>query len=171
MKLYCGFKLDDTITTMVKHAMKRAEVEWPLVLVDEDRLHVTTAFLGDMLLQDAKNILQSARHVRPFYCRVGAADSFPGVLYLGVQSLGAHAVRDLQFDAYRQLTGKALWPLPYKPHLTLAKAVGSKASAQEPLTRAANRIQDLAAGSCLVQQLILFEKSEHLHTITLQETK
>lgn len=169
MKLYCGFKLDDSITSMVKHAMRQASVEWPLVLVDEDRLHITTAFLGDLPLQDAKNILRSAAHVSPFYCRVGAPDVFPGVLYLGVQSDGAHAVRELQAEAFKKLTGKALWPSPYKPHLTLAKAEGSKAAAKEPLYRAANRITDLAAGSCLVQQLILFEKSEHLHTITLQE--
>lgn len=169
MKLYCGFKLDDSIVNVIQHAMEAAKVELPLVITAKDRLHVTTAFLGEMDEQDARNILRSAAGEHWFYCCIGKPNSWPGILYFQVQSNGAERVRNKQAASFQRLTGRSLWPSVFVPHVTLAKTEGPKAGADKQVQEALSRIEEYCPGSFAVRQLCLFHKAQVIETITLQE--
>jgi len=172
MKLYCAFKLDTSLTTMVKHAMQVVNTPdlHPLELIQEDRIHITTAFLGEVSVEEAKEVLRESSDEFEFYCRVGAPGSFPGVLYLSVESVGAYRVRSRQADVYLKECGRKLWPAQYVPHVTLAKRIeGTKVDASAALGKAMLKLRDFVGGACLVKSIGLYHKSECLYELPLRE--
>ena len=170
MKLYCGFKLDHMTECMVKAAMTLANPIAPLTLVPEDRLHITTAFLGELDEVTASDILKAAAGVSTFSCKLGAPSSFPSVLYLSVVCTSARMVRDRQAERYKQLTGRTLWPKEYVPHLTIAKSdFKADRNLLAPLINdAKSKIDDFDSGEFLVDTLYLFHKSEVIDSVKLQ---
>lgn len=168
-KLYCAFKLDDSINAMVRHAMQRVEGLQPLETTPVDRIHVTTAFLGEIPLEQGADVLRACADELQFYCRVGGPGTFTGVLYLTVESVGAHRLRTLQAEAYGKVCGRRLWPAQYVPHVTVAKrAEGDKRDPKAALALGSKMIHDINPGSCLVTHIGLYTKSDCLYEIPLR---
>jgi 2'-5' RNA ligase len=179
MKLYCAFKLSQEINNVVKgYIVDYCSDKPPLEPTELDRLHVTTVFLGEMDLEQAKKILHVAEDLYSFEVMMGSILTMANrVLYLDIIPLGdmLGQLQKAQADYYKYLTGRNIWPAGYEPHLTLAKAPGagnmaSHKALMEVSTALRNESPSDAQGAslrCRVGSIGLYTKSTLLDEVQL----
>lgn len=173
MKLYLGFRLDSQLTariaTMIDTYCARRE---PLEPVPADRIHITTLFLGDVPVATAKSILtRTASERTPFDVFIGAAASFPTVLYLSVDEPKGmlELLHRRQATEFSLLSGKLPGHTIYTPHVTLAKGRKQSETLRDMIDLAKHRIGPGPEVWSSISSLCLFHKSEILDEVQLQE--
>lgn len=129
-KLYCAVKIgrahEEKVVEYLEKFKERGVFE-RLECVEPKRLHVTTAFLGEIPQAQAEAVLKSAEGLAPFDCFLGEAMSFGSkVLILRAYGSGLLVLNRRHKDAYWGQTGRNLsGGQKYVPHLTLAKHDGA----------------------------------------------
>lgn len=166
MKYYIAFKVGEAATKRAQRFISAHCVgNHPLVPTPLDRIHVTTAFLGEMEESQAKAILHVSTpfRMKSFSVNIGGLRAFqPRVLYASVScpTSALDDLREFQAHFYHKLTGKHLYPAAYTPHLTLAKTEGKESAKQEiNEILASAAAENWEQGPCYVNAIGLYTKS------------
>ena len=136
-----------------------AKVRW----VEDENLHLTLHFLGDVLNTDLMRVCDTVQNVadqfEPFPIDICGVGAFPRVtqpraIWLGVDVSGAKKLRELHFELRDALDaiGVHTDTRKYQPHLTLGRC---KQSTPE-LTQQLNQFADFQAETMLVDELTVF---------------
>jgi 2'-5' RNA ligase len=129
-KLYCAVKIgrahEETVVEYLD-SFKERGLFFRLETVEPKRLHVTTAFLGEMPQAQAEAVLKASEGLAPFDCFLGEAMSFGSkVLILRAYGSGLLRLNRMHADSFEIATGRKLsGGQKYVPHLTLAKHDGA----------------------------------------------
>lgn len=122
-----------TLPTLRPVLQSLAAMNWPVVAVSPDEMHVTLKFLGDTPsnLRDAiqQQVAQMATGQSPFVLRVEGVGAFPNadrpaVLWAGLKHAEPLVTLAERLETALEPLGFARELRPYHPHLTLARIKG-----------------------------------------------
>lgn len=168
MKLYCAVKIGPVHETKVREYLAKFSGYTVLKATPEDRLHVTTAFLGEMDTPAAIAVLEAVKGVAAFNAFLGESMSFgPKVVVLRAYGSGLNILNRIHGEKFEDLTGKRMQGMKYVPHLTIAKAEEGSGSWHE-----ANRgVEVLSYSPTMdfkVESVGLYHKAELIHEVKLR---
>ena len=144
MRLFVALDLDDgarvAIAALQHRVIQALAADRSIRMVDPARMHVTLAFLGEVVERDVPAIVDALSvsiDTRPFVVEFQGLGVFPPrgaprVLWLGVGPGESEIVRlQREVAARLECLGVTLEPRPFHPHLTLARWRTSRPAARE----------------------------------------
>jgi RNA 2',3'-cyclic 3'-phosphodiesterase len=125
VRLFVAIRPPDTIRTQLLASMEGVDgARWK----DEDQLHLTLRFIGEVELQVAEDIVLAIRQIRadPFEIALSGVGTFErkgrvNSLWAGVSPDAALAALSRKIDRALVTTGLPPEGRAFKPHITLAR--------------------------------------------------
>jgi RNA 2',3'-cyclic 3'-phosphodiesterase len=166
-RLFIAIEPDDSVRRRVAAVAQRLRPYSPQARwVDEENLHLTLAFLGELTDRDVSSTCSqvewAARANEPFAIRLSGLGAFPDVaapraVWIGVTE-GADELSRLQEDVEDAV--QDFFPhgpkTEFRPHLTLARLARSAFAASGQLAQVLASMGDYDAGESWIDSITVF---------------
>jgi 2'-5' RNA ligase len=166
MRAFLAVDVDPNLTYKIMNIQKQlANVSSNIRLVEEENLHFTFKFLGDITPERKDTIVEiTEEHIKdyaPFNINIKGLGAFPNtdyikVIWLGVEHPGAFSKvqRELDIEFSKMGFNKER---SYIPHLTIGRVKGTKN--KDELSALVKELENIEIGSMNIDRLTL-KKSE-----------